>query len=87
LESRPSTARRISDANTVLNLLLDVRTSLKYSSVPIVVIALTVGSLFNDAGKFLANFTPAQVAYYELFLRESRNTFRVELVRESGPKY
>lgn len=77
----------IADANAVLNLILDIRGSLKYSAIPLVGIALAVGFLINDAGKFLANFTPAQLAYYNLFLRDSNTTYRLRPDRITGPKY
>ncbi len=77
----------LSDAAAVLTLIMDVRSSTKYSSIPVVGVALTIGFLINDAGKFLASFTPAQVAYYNLFLKQSGPSVSFVVPRIVGPKY
>ena len=61
----------LSDAWAVVSLVLDVKNSLKYSSGGLVGIALTAGFLINDTTAFLASFSPAQRAYYELFLQKA----------------
>lgn len=61
----------LSDAWALVNLLMNIKSSLKYSSGGPIGIAMTVGFVINDAADFLANFTPAQRAYYEMFLRKS----------------
>ena len=61
----------LSDLWAVVSLIMNVRDSVKYASSGPVGLALTVGFLLNDAADFLANFTPAQRAYYEMFLKKS----------------
>jgi hypothetical protein len=77
----------LSDAWAVLSLIKDVKDSAKYSSIPVVGVALTIGFLINDAADFLVNFTPAQRAYYELFLHKSRSKLPYEVPRMGTPKY
>lgn len=77
----------LSNAGALLSLVLDVQSSAKYSSIPVFGIALTIGFLINDAASFLVNFTPAQRAYYELFLRQSGGKTRFVAPRIVGPKY
>lgn len=69
----------VSDGWACVSLVLNASSSLKYSSSGPVGIALTFGFLFNDLGEFLVNFTPAQVAYYELFLKKASVTVPVSL--------
>lgn len=66
-----SDSETLADAWAAMSLVMNINDSLKYSSGGPVGLALTEGFLINDAADFLANFTPAQRAYYELFLRKS----------------
>ena len=66
-----SDSETLADVWAAMSLVMNIKSSLKYSSGGPIGVALTVGFLINDAADFLANFTPAQRAYYELFLRKS----------------
>lgn len=55
----------------VFQLVLDVRSSAKYSAAGPFGVAMTVGFIINDASSFLCSFSPAQRAYYDLFLKRS----------------
>jgi hypothetical protein len=61
----------IADLAALLDFLRNAHSSLKYSSTGPIGVTLTVGFLVNHFSVFLCNFTPAQRAFYELFLKKA----------------
>ena len=64
-------SQTMSDAWACVSLVLDLHSSMKYASAGPFGVAVMVGFMINDVSAFLVSFTPAQRAYYELFLKKS----------------
>lgn len=79
----------VADLAALLDFLRNANSSLKYSSTGPIGVALTVGFIVNHFSVFLCNFTPAQRAFYELFLKKAEVTVHnisPRLDQEASPK-